>query len=132
VNEPEQGTTAKTRTFSIPAPPSLDEDSESRIRSYHQAISERNENASGKFAEARRGALDWNLRFWLKIILFVVVIGMNVWWDWQVKEWIWQSGSIHGTFHLSDSVLVALATSSVANFLALILIVAKHLFPAGK
>jgi hypothetical protein len=110
----------------------LDESSEQGVRSLTQAVEERQGNQKGTLAEARRGVLDWRLKFWLKILLFAFVISMNVWWDTRVSDWIWYSGYIHGSFHLSDPVLIALATTSVANFLALILIVAKHLFPSDK
>lgn len=117
--------------FSIPPPPPIEEE-ESDFTSLLKAVAEQEGNQSGTLENARRGKLDWNLRFTLKILLFVFVLVLNVWWDSRVADWIWYSGYVGGKFHLSDTVLVALATTSTANFLALILIVAKHLFPSSR
>ncbi|MHB8304176.1 MAG: hypothetical protein ACYDC6_15400 [Acidobacteriaceae bacterium] len=78
----------------------------------------------------RHASWDWLLRFVLKIALFGFVIALNVWWDINVSRMLWESGHIGGPFHLNDPVLIALVTTSMANFVALIAIVAKHLFPA--
>lgn len=120
------------QTFDIPPPPALDGSSDLGVRSLMEAAEERKGNQDGTLDAARRGALDWKLKYSLKILLFVFVAAMNVWWDTRVADWIWYSGYVDGGFHLSDSVLIALATTSLANFLALILIVAKHLFPSDK
>jgi hypothetical protein len=118
--------------FSIPPPPTLDAEA-SDIRSLIRAAKEEEGNESGNLERvARRGDLDWNLRFVLKILLFVFVVFLNVWWDTRVADWVWYSGYIGGKFHLSDAVLIALVSTSTANFLALILIVARHLFPFSK
>lgn len=87
------------------------------------------------FAEDSRWALshaswDWLLRFTLKILLFGFVIALNLWWDINVRRMLWQSGLAGSHFHLNDPVLIALVTTSMANFVALIAIVAKHLFPS--
>jgi len=73
---------------------------------------------------------DWLLRFVLKIALFGFVIALNLWWDINVRRMIWQSGTAGSHFHLNDPVLIALVTTSMANFVALIAIVARHLFPS--
>lgn len=119
--------------FSIPNPPRLETEAALDPRSLKLAIDESEKNEKGTLEkDGRRGVLDWNLRFTLKILLFVFVVCLNVWWDSRVADWIWYSGYTGGHFHLSDTVLVALATTSTANFLALILIIAKHLFPSDK
>jgi len=66
----------------------------------------------------------------LKVILFVFVIILNIWWTHRVLQLVWSSADSHARFHLSDSVLIALVTTSLANFIALVVIVAKHLFPS--
>lgn len=73
---------------------------------------------------------DWLLRFVLKIALFGFVIALNLWWDVNVRRMIWRSGTVGSQFHLNDPVLIALVTTSMANFVALIAIVARHLFPS--
>jgi hypothetical protein len=73
---------------------------------------------------------DWSLRRTLKIILFLFVITINVWWTWTITRMLWHSGVMGSTFHLNDSVLIALVSTSIANFLALVVIIAKHLFPS--
>jgi hypothetical protein len=121
-----------TEDFTIPAPPPMEGEATDE-RSLVRAVKEQVSNNKGKLEEdARRGSLDWNLKFILKILLFAFVLVINVWWDKQVSDWVWYSGYVGGHFHLSDTVLVALASTSTANFLALILIVAKHLFPSEK
>jgi hypothetical protein len=67
-----------------------------------------------------------------RVLLFAFALGVNFWWDRNVVAMVWQSGRAGSQYHLSDSVLVALVTTSVANFLALIFIIAKHLFPSNK
>ena len=92
--------------------------------------------SSEEFAHFAAGTLDtrildWKLGFCLKIILFTFVIGINVWWSIEVERMLWHSGVSGSTFHLNDSVLIALVTTSIANFLALVIVVARHLFPSG-
>ena len=85
--------------------------------------------------EKRRG---WSLRSiqferWLdiilKILLFFFVIVMNIWWTHRVLQLVWKSADSKSDFHLANSVLIALVTTSLANFVALVAIVARHLFP---
>ncbi|HEV2194039.1 MAG TPA: hypothetical protein VGR55_00515 [Candidatus Acidoferrum sp.] len=76
-------------------------------------------------------AMFW-LTFLLKIALFVFVLGLNAYWAHNVILMVWKSGMPASSFHLSDSVLIALVTTSIANFIALVVIVAKHLFPSGS
>jgi hypothetical protein len=75
---------------------------------------------------------DWLLNFVLKLLLFIVVISMNIWWTHRVLQLVWQSASMTSQYHLANSVLIALVTTSLANFLALVAIVAKHLFPSSN
>ncbi len=92
------------------------------------------------YEEYRGFALDqqWQMeharwRSWrdisLSYVLFAFVLGINVWWESYVIHWIHLSGGKGSWFHLNDNVLIALATTSVANFIGLVAIVAKHLFP---
>ncbi len=75
---------------------------------------------------------DWVLRFILRPALFVFIVGVNAWWDWNVKNLIWAAGQVRSGFHLDNAVLIALITTSMANFLAIVAIVARHLFPNYK
>ncbi len=65
----------------------------------------------------------------LSYVLFCFVLGINIYWDLHVVHWIGRSGAKSSDFQLHDNVLIALATTSVANFIGLVAIVAKHLFP---
>jgi len=76
--------------------------------------------------------MDWTLRRIFRIILFVFVLLINVSWSMAIIVMLWKSGKIGGYFRLSDSVLVALVSTSIANFLGLVVIVARHLFPSGS
>ena len=69
---------------------------------------------------------------WLSYVLFAFVLGINIGWECWIVHWIRLSGWTNTGFHLSDGVIVALATTSVANFIGLVAIVAKHLFPEIK
>ncbi|SRR6266446_468013 len=75
---------------------------------------------------------EWLLNIILKILLFAFVIAMNIWWTHRVLQLLWQSASLTSQYRLANSVLIALVTTSLANFLALVAIVAKHLFPSSK
>ncbi len=68
----------------------------------------------------------------LSYVLFAFVLIINICWETCVIKWIKLSGTKDAAFHLSDNVLIALATTSVANFIGLVAIVAKHLFPEIK
>jgi hypothetical protein len=54
---------------------------------------------------------------------------INIYWAHQVVSMLWKSGNHNSGFHLDNSVQIALVTTSIANFLALVIVVAKHLFP---
>jgi hypothetical protein len=68
----------------------------------------------------------------LKTFLFIFIIVMNIWWTHRVLQLVWESADSKSNYHLANSVLIALVTTSLANFLALVAIVAKHLFPSFK
>jgi hypothetical protein len=87
--------------------------------------------ASGKTSDLKQRTWDWRLGFVLKVLLFMFVLAVNGWWIWEVLRMLWRSGSVGSNFHLDDSVLIALVSTSIANFLALVIVVAKHLFPSG-
>ncbi len=71
---------------------------------------------------------DWTLDFWLRLSFFLFALVINIWWDYNVREMIWQSGRTNAGFHLSDGVLIALLTTSIANFIGLLTIIANYLF----
>jgi len=79
--------------------------------------------------DKKRIKIDWRLRTGLKIFLFLFVIVLNVVWAWKVLAMVRASGTEGSHFHLDNSVLIALVTTSIANFVALVAIVARHLFP---
>ena len=63
-----------------------------------------------------------------RTLLFIFVLGINIWWDHHIIAFIRDSGRITSGFHLDNSVLISLVTTSVANFLALVAIIARNLF----
>ena len=71
---------------------------------------------------------DWTLDFWLRALFFFFALLINIWWDYNVRQMIWQSGRTNAGFHLSDGVLIALLTTSIANFIGLLTIIANYLF----
>jgi len=74
---------------------------------------------------------NWIQRYVLKWVMFGFVLGIDIWWTRNVLRMVWLSGS--GTyFHLDNSILITLVSTSVGNFLALVAIVAKNLFPTVK
>ena len=76
----------------------------------------------------REDHFDWTLDFWLRLSFFLFALLINLWWDYNVRQMIWQSGRVNAGFHLSDGVLIALLTTSIANFIGLLTIIANYLF----
>ena len=76
----------------------------------------------------REDHFDWTLDFWLRLSFFLFALLINLWWDYNVRQMIWQSGRTNAGFHLSDGVLIALLTTSIANFIGLLTIIANYLF----
>jgi hypothetical protein len=76
--------------------------------------------------------LEWYLRRYFKIALFSFILIINIFWTLEITRMLWASGLTGSTFHLSDSVLIALVSTSTANFLGLVVIVARHLFPSDS
>jgi hypothetical protein len=97
--------------------------------SYFEAIKEQIGFLSGKQSEL---AWDWRQKHIFKWALFIFVLGISAWWSISVLRMVWKSGTAGSTFHLSDSVLITLVSTSIANFLGLVVIVARHLFPSTK
>jgi|SRR5947209_10870273 len=93
------------------------------------AVKEGEAFSEGKFAKSAF-KWEWVLRLIFKVLLFGFVLGINIWWTNNVIKMLWKSGLLKGDFHLNDTVLIALATTSVAAFLALVTVVARHLFPS--
>lgn len=73
---------------------------------------------------------NWWVNVTLKVLLFTIVIFLNFWWTHRVLQLLWNSADSKSQYHLDNSVLIALVTTSLANFLALVIIVAKNLFPS--
>jgi len=76
---------------------------------------------------------DWRARttfqrYVLKWVMFLFVLGIDIWWTHNVLRMVWLCGS-KSYFHLDNSVLITLVSTSVGNFLALVAIVARNLFP---
>ena len=67
-------------------------------------------------------------RYFLKLVMFGFVVGIDIWWTKNVLRMVWLCGS-KSYFHLDNSVLITLVSTSVGNFLALVAIVARNLFP---
>jgi hypothetical protein len=109
--------------FQIPAPPPSATLSHDPL-----AVAEGISFAEGK-AEKHRARWDWNLRFWQKTVLFVFGMILNAYWSHQIVMMLWRSGSAGSGFRLDNAVLIALVTTSIANFLALVTVMAKNLFP---
>jgi hypothetical protein len=117
--------------FSIPEP--RIPDSSSALDQISRVEAEREiKDFSRSFSPAFHDHYDWVLRFVLRPMLFIFIIGVNAWWDWNVKNLVWQAGRAGSGFHLDNAVLIALITTSMANFLAIVAIVARHLFPNSK
>ena len=73
---------------------------------------------------------EWWIRAILRLVLFTFILWLNVYWAHNVILMVWKSGMAGSGFHVGDGVLIALVTTSIANFIALVIIVAKHLFPS--
>jgi hypothetical protein len=117
--------------YPIPDPPKLDLTTPLNQISFTEAISEQGQMGAA-WSPKWREKYDWGVRFVLRPILFAAVAWLNIWWDRQVCAMLWQSGREKTGFHLPNSVLVALVTTSMGNFIALVVIIAKHLFPVMK
>lgn len=111
--------------FQIPAPPPSETFTLDPL-----AVAEGISFESGK-EEKHRARWDWSLRFWQKTVLFVFGMILNGYWSHQIVMMLWRSGSAGSGFRLDNSVLIALVTTSIANFLALVTVMAKNLFPQG-
>ncbi len=97
--------------------------------SFGEALSEQGQ-MSATWSPKWREKYDWAMRFTLRPLLFLMVVMLNIWWDINVSRIVWRTGE--GRLHLDKTVLVALVTTSMANFIALVVIIAKHLFPRDK
>lgn len=131
MNDPKLTAPAPVEAMEIPRPTTT-----ARASASNPCIDDLAVREATGFSQDSRWALshsswDWLLRFTLKILLFAFVIALNLWWDINVRTMLWESGQTGSSFHLHDPVLIALVTTSMANFVALIAIVAKHLFPAA-
>ena len=71
---------------------------------------------------------EWTLHFCLRLLFFVFALLINIWWDYNIRQMVWQSGRANSGFHLTDRVLMGLLTTTIANFIALLTIIARYLF----
>src|SRR5258708_11258941 len=97
-----------------------------------EAVEEVRGYASGKKSSLTRPWWDWIQSHLLKYVLFGFVILINIWWTRNILKMVWLSGSNGSYFHLDNGLLIALVSTSIANFLALVIVVAKNLFPSSK
>ena len=100
-----------------------------KAKSYLEALKEQVGFSSGKESELRQKTLDWNQKYILKWIMFGFVLAINIWWTRNILRMLWLSGSHKDGFHLDNNVLITLVSTSIANYVALVAIVARHLFP---
>jgi len=97
-----------------------------------EAAAELRGYALKKKSALTRSWWDWIQAHLLKWTLFAFVIWINIWWTKNVLKMVWLSGSKGSYFHLDNNVLIALVSTSIASFLALVIVVAKNLFPESK
>jgi hypothetical protein len=97
--------------------------------SYFEALKEQSGFSSGKESELRQKSLEWSQKYYLKWIMFGFVLLINIAWTVSILRFLWLSGFNKGGFHLDNSVLITLVSTSIGNFVALVAIVAKNLFP---
>jgi hypothetical protein len=118
------------KSFNIP-PPRIEELEVSKAdrNSLAGAVQELRGYDSGHKSALTRSWWDWIQVHLLKWILFGFVVGINIWWTKNILRILWLSGSEGSHFHMDNNVLIALVSTSIANFLALVLVVAKNLFP---
>jgi hypothetical protein len=116
---------SESKAVPIPAPNAkeIEEIPPDTAASYFDAVKEQIRFSKGDLA------WDWRQKHIFKWILFIFVLGLSAWWSISVLRMVWKSGTSGSTFHLSDAVLITLVSTSIANFLALVVIVARHLFP---
>lgn len=118
-------------SFPIPAPDIVERQiTNAGDPSVYAAVQELTTFATGW--DKSRIRRDWWLRTIFKVLLFGFVVVLNGWWAWRVMGIVKESGTASSGFHLDNSVLIALVTTSIANFIALVAIVARHLFPSDK
>lgn len=79
-----------------------------------------------------RGKLPRFLFHAYRTLLFAFALAVNIWWGRHVLAMLWQSGREGAKFHLDNAVLIALVTTSIANFLALVAIIARNLFAGSS
>lgn len=123
---------AKSLELSSPDNPASPKEATLEDATLREEATLENAEMSGRLSPQWREVYDWIMRFLLKPILFIFVLMGSAWWVWDVSQMVWQAGRSGSGFHLSDAVLIALITTSVANFLALVTIIANNLFPNPK
>jgi hypothetical protein len=112
-----------------PKPQEIQQISVDVSSSFVEALQEQESFAAGQKFELKVKKWDWFQKHVLKWILFGFVVWIDIWWTNNVLSMVWRSGTVGSSFHLNDSVLIALVSTSIGNFIALVAIVAKNLFP---
>jgi len=100
--------------------------------SYIEALKEQVGFSSGDESELRQKRLEWHQKYVLKWVMFVFVLFINIGWTGSILRILWLTGFHAYGFHLNDGVLITLVSTSIGNFVALVAIVARHLFPGAK
>jgi hypothetical protein len=102
----------------------------SNVTSQSEALKEQSGFSGGSESVLKQGRMDWSQRYYLKWVIVGFVLMINIAWIANVLLMVWFSGyDTHG-FHLDNSVLIVLVSTSVGTFIALVAIVAKSLFPS--
>jgi hypothetical protein len=100
--------------------------------SYIEALKEQVGFSSGKESELRHATLEWNQKYILKWVIFAFVLVINIGWSVSILRILWLTGFHAYGFHLDNNVLITLVSTSIGNFVALVAIVAKNLFPGDS
>jgi hypothetical protein len=129
----EHGSPPDAPTIQIPKPriEEVPEVSAVNAISYIEALREQSGFSSGKRSELQQRQ-DWKQKYYFKWGLFVFILLINVYWMHHVITIVWYSGLRRYGFHLDNSVLITLVSTSVGNYVALVAIVARSLFPGEK
>ncbi len=114
----------------IPPPRKPEVNTPLGVASLREAEAEQKQLGNRWSSPKTRETYDWAMTFLLKPVLFAIVVGLSWWWSVNVSKLVWASGK--GWIALDKSVLVALVTTSVGNFITVVVIIAKNLFPYTK
>ena len=124
---------AALEAIEIPKPkPQEIEEAARNSFSYIEALKEQVGFSSGKESELKHQHMDWSQKYYLKWVMFGFVLLINVIWTAGIFRILWLTGFHAYGFHLDNNVLITLVSTSIGNFVALVAIVARHLFPGAN